>query len=182
MRSAVFALVLVALLASVTTVAAVKNLVITQPSANETLLAEERDFYVYGIFTGFVVTPGDIKIEVYSGDTVAGFPVRVIQSQVDPVTGITNASVINQTYCTVTGYCSRWNNAMVPDLVESPGGILNPSNKVVVTNRYYLGQVLGGVTKGFDTNYTNSTGTPLVDLTAGNYTIEVTGLTGSFAG
>ena len=141
-------------LVSVPAAGAIQNLVITQPSANETLLAEERDFYVYGIFTGSVADPGDFRIEVYPGDAVSGTPVRVIQSQVDPVSGITNASVINQTYCTVTGYCTRNNSAMVPDLVESPGGILDTTNKLVVTNRYYLGMIQGGVTKGFDTNYT----------------------------
>ncbi len=174
-------LILIALFLSIPAVCA-NQLVITQPSANETLLTEERDFHVYGIFTGTVVNPGDIRIEVYPGDTVSGSPVRVIQSHVDPVSGITNASVINASYCTLTGYCTWKNGAMVPDLVESPGGILDPTNKLVVTNRYYLGMILGGVTKGFDTNYTDSTGTPLVDLTAGNYTIRVIGLSGSFAG
>ncbi|MHB8163542.1 MAG: PGF-pre-PGF domain-containing protein [Methanoregula sp.] len=177
-----FCFLLAALLLSLPAVSAVQDLVITQPSANETLLAEERDFYVYGIFTGTVITPGDIRIELYPGDTVAGTPVRVIQSRVDPVTGITNESVLNQTYCTVTGSCTRKNSAMIPDLMELPGGILNPGNKVVVTQRYYLGMILGGVTKGFDTNYTDSTGAPLADLTTGNYTIEVTGLSGVFSG
>ena len=174
-------LLIIALFLTIPAVGAIQ-LVITQPSANETLLAEERDFHVYGIFTGTVVNPGNIRIEVYQGDTVSGSPVRVIQSHVDPISGITNASVINASYCTVTGYCTRKNGAMVPDLVESPGGILDPTNKLVVTNRYYLGMILGGVTKGFDTNYTDSSGTPLVDLTAGNYTIRVIGLSGSFAG
>ncbi|PKL68442.1 MAG: hypothetical protein CVV30_11060 [Methanomicrobiales archaeon HGW-Methanomicrobiales-1] len=182
MNRVAFCLLLAVLFLSLPAVSAVQDLVITQPSANETLLAEERDFYVYGIFTNTVTNPGDIRIELYPGDTVAGTPVRVIQSRVDPVTGITNESVLNQTYCTVTGSCTRKNSAMVPDLMELPGGILNPGNKVVVTNRYYLGMILGGVTKGFDTNYTDSTGAPLADLTTGNYTIEVTGLSGSFSG
>jgi hypothetical protein len=158
------------------------DLVITQPSPDETRIAELRDFYVYGIFTGNVTKPGDIRIEVYKGDIPAGLPVRVIQSHVDPATGITNASVINQSYCTLTGSCTRSNGAMVPDLVESPGGIRDTSNKLVVTNRYYLGMIQGGVTRGFETQYTDSTGAPLADLTAGNYTIRVTGLSGSLSG
>jgi PGF-pre-PGF domain-containing protein len=182
MSRAAYFFLLLALLLSLPAVCAVQDLVITQPSANETILAEVRDFYVYGIFTGTVTNPGDIRIELYPGDTVAGLPVRTIQSRVDPVTGITNASVLNQTYCTVTGSCTRNNGAIVPDLMELPGGILNPGNKVVVTQRYYLGMILGGVTKGFDTNYTDSAGAPLTDLTTGNYTIQVTGLSGEFSG
>src|SRR5512133_3025355 len=97
MSRAAYIFLLLALLLSLPAVCAVQDLVITQPSANETILAEVRDFYVYGIFTGTVTNPGDIRIELYPGDTVAGLPVRTIQSRVDPVTGITNASVLNQT-------------------------------------------------------------------------------------
>ena len=154
------------------------DLVITQPSANETQLAEMRDFYVYGIFNGTVTHPGDVRIEVYPGDFVNGTPVRVVQSHVDPLTGITNESVIDSSY--PNG--SRWGGAMVPDLIKSPGDILDPTNKVVVTSRYYLGLIQGGVTKDFDTSYMNGNGTLLTDLTAGNYTIEVTGLSGTCAG
>ena len=48
------------------------ELSITQPSANETRIAELRDFYVYGIFTGTVTNPGDIRIEVYKDDKPPG--------------------------------------------------------------------------------------------------------------
>ncbi|MFA4876090.1 MAG: PGF-pre-PGF domain-containing protein [Methanoregula sp.] len=178
MRGGGAVLVLVALLLFIPSAGAAAHLVITQPSANETLLAEMRDFYVYGIFSGTVSNPGDVRIEVYSGDAVAGTPVRVIQSQVDPVTGITNETVIDTGYANGT----RKNGAMVPDLVKLPGSILDTSNKVVVTNRYYMGLIPGGVTKNFDTSYKDSTGTLLTDLTAGNYTIEVTGLSGTCAG
>lgn len=155
-----------------------RDLLITQPSANETHLAEMRDFYVYGIFSGTMINPGDVRIEVYSGTTPAGTPVRVIESHVDPVSGITNGSVIDASYANGT----RNNSVMVPDLIKEPGGILDPTNKLVVTNRYYLGEILGGVTKSFDTSYTNSTGAVLTDLTAGDYFIEVTGLSGNLSG
>ncbi|MCX6689202.1 MAG: PGF-pre-PGF domain-containing protein [Methanoregula sp.] len=151
---------------------------ITQPSTNETLLAEMRDFYVYGIYPAAVTNPGDIKIEVFPGDSATGTPIRVVQSQVDPVTGITNESVIDTTYANGT----RKNNVMVPDLVKAPGSILDTTNKVVVTNYYYMGLILGGVTKDFDTNYKDGTGLALTDLKAGNYTIKVTGLSGNLAG
>jgi hypothetical protein len=178
-RAAILLIVLAILLAIPVSAT---DLVITQPSPAEAHIAELRDFYVYGIFSGNVTNPGDIRIEVYKGDTPAGSPVRVIRSHVDPVSGITNASMINQSYCTLTGSCTRNNGAMVPDLVESPGGILDPSNKLVVTNRYYLGMIQGGATKGFETQYTGASGAPLADLTAGRYTIRVTGLSGNLAG
>lgn len=178
MGRVVTALVLFSLLLAVPAAAAAGSLVITQPSANETRLAEMRDFYVYGIFTGTVSNPGDVRIEVYSGDTVSGTPVRTIQSHVDPVSGITNDTVIESSYPNGT----RKNGAMVPDLIKLPGGILDPTNKVMVTPRYYLGLIQGGVTRDFDTSYKDSTGTTLTDLTAGNYTLEVTGLSGTCAG
>jgi len=180
MSRVAFAFVMLALFLILPAQAA--ELTITQPSANETRIAELRDFYVYGIFNGTVTYPGDIRIEVYRGDTPAGLPVRTVQSHVDPVSGITNTSIMNQSYCTVTGYCTRKNGAMVPDLVELPGGLFDPANKLVVTNRYYLGMIQGGVTRDFAAEYTDLSGTPLSDLTAGNYTIRVTGLSGSFAG
>jgi len=178
MGRVVTALVLFSLLLAVPAAGAAGSLAITQPSANETRLAEMRDFYVYGIFTGTVSNPGDVRIEVYSGDTVSGTPVRTIQSHVDPVSGITNDTVIESSYPNGT----RKNGAMVPDLIKLPGSILDPTNKVVVTPRYYLGLIQGGVTRDFDTSYKDSTGTTLTDLTAGNYTIEVTGLSGTCAG
>jgi len=178
MKRALAVLILLVLFLSVPAVCAAQSLVITQPSANETLLAEKRDFYVYGIFSGTISNPGDIMIEIYPGDTVAGVPVRTIRSQVDPTTGITNESVMDSAYANAT----RKNGVMVPDLIKSPGGIYAPSNKLVVTNRYFLGLIQGGVTKDFDTWYNDSTGTPLTDLTAGNYTIEVTGLSGTCSG
>jgi hypothetical protein len=178
-RDACLLIVLAVLLAIPSSAA---GLVITQPSQNETHIAELRDFYVYGIFAGNVTCPGNFRISLYRGDSTIGTPLRIVESHVDPVLCITNASVINQSWCTATGLCTRYNGAMVPDLVESPGGILDPSNKLVVTNRYYLGMIQGGVTKGFATTYMDSSGAPLADLTAGNYTILVTGLSGSFAG
>ena len=160
------------------TVASAQDLVITQPSVNETNLAEMRDFYVYGIFPAAVANPGNIKIEVFSGDFATGIPVRVVQSMVDPVSGITNESVIDTSYVNAT----RKNNVMVPDLVKSPGSLLDTSNKLAVTHRYYMGLILGGVTKDFDTGYSDSSGAPLTDLAAGNYTIRVTGLSGDLSG
>ena len=153
-------------------------LVITQPSRNESVFAEMRDFYVYGIFPSKVAKPGDLRIELFRGDNTSGERVRLIESHVDPVSGITPWSAIEMNYTDGLD----WGNKMVPDLVKEPGGLFNPTNKLVITNDYYLGLVLGGVTKGIDTTYTDKDGQPLKDLTAGNYTVRVTGLSGAFSG
>jgi len=48
------------ILISVPAVTAVP-LMITQPSANETTLAEVRNFYVHGIYDSEILSPGDIR-------------------------------------------------------------------------------------------------------------------------
>ena len=168
---------------------AANDLVITQPSVNETLFAEMRDFYVYGIFPNSpLATPGDVEIELFPRSSCTfslpvqctGSPLRQIQSHVDPVTGTTNQSCLNLTFVngvTVGG-------GYVPDIVENPDGsnFTDPNDKVVVTARYYAGLVLGGVTKTYNTTYKDSSGATLQDLTAGDYTILVTGLTRSLSG
>ena len=183
MRGILAVLVLAALLLSVPAASAVTPLVITQPSAGETKFAEMRDFYVYGVFSPAVGNPGDIRIELYplsacTGDICTGTPVRSIQSHVDPVTGVTNSSQIDFSF--VDG--STVKGGYVPDIIKEPGGYTNPNNKVVVTNTYFGGLILGGVTKNYNTTYKDNSGNPLQDLTAGNYKINVTGLSGTFAG
>jgi len=158
------------------------DLVITQPSANETQFAEMRDFYVYGKFSPTAANPGDFRIELYpesacTGEICTGLALRSIQSHVDPVSGVTNASQIDWSFVngkTVSG-------GYVPDIIKEPGGYTDPNNKVVVTYSYYAGLILGGVTKNYNTTYKNSSGYPLQDLTAGDYKIKVTGLSGDFA-
>ncbi|MDO9325523.1 MAG: PGF-pre-PGF domain-containing protein [Methanoregula sp.] len=182
MREGFAALVLITLLFSIPSAGAVTQLVITQPSDSETLFAEMRDFYVYGIFSPTAANPGDFRIELYpesacSGDICTGLPTRDIQSHVDPVSGVTNASQIDWSFvdgATVKG-------GYVPDIIKEPGGYTNPNNKVVVTYSYYGGLIPGGVTQGYNTSYQNSTGSKLQNLTAGNYRIKVTGLSGDFA-
>ncbi|WP_319579436.1 hypothetical protein [uncultured Methanospirillum sp.] len=181
--SRMYALVLIICILPVIIVAdnqdsGVVSLVITQPSDNETNFAEKRDFYVYGIFPNRLDCPGDIRIELFAGDNAGGQRVRLLESHVDPLTGTTPLS------CIETNYSEGQNrgNVMVADLVKEPGGLYDPSNKVVVTNDYYQGLILGGVTKDFDTTYRDNTGDPLKDLTAGTYTIRVTGLSGNLSG
>ncbi|WP_321506686.1 PGF-pre-PGF domain-containing protein [uncultured Methanoregula sp.] len=183
MRGIFTVLVLAAFLLSVPATGAAASLVITQPSANETKFAEMRDFYVYGIFSTATGNPGDIRIELYpesacTGDICTGLPMRSIQSHVDPFTGVTNSSQIDWSF--VDGITVK--GGYVPDIIKEPGGYTDPNNKVVVTNTYYGGLVPGGVTKTYNTTYKNSSGYALQDITAGSYKINVTGLSGSFAG
>lgn len=154
------------------------SLVITQPSVNETLFAEMRDFYIYGVFPKHLENPGDIRIELFRGDGTGGERVRLIESHVDPANGTTPLSSIEVNYSEGLD----WGDRMVADLINEPGGLYDPSNKLVVTNEYYLGLILGGVTKNFDTTYQDQYGNQLQDLTAGNYTIRVTGLSGNLSG
>lgn len=151
---------------------------ITSPSARERNFGEKRDFTVAGTFSGDVQTPGDILIELFEGETTTGTPIRVIRSHVDPETGVTPDSAFDTTY--PHGHAYGLNVA--PDIIKEPGGIMNPSNKVLVTKTDFTGIVLGGATKDFDTSYTDEQGGPLRDLTAGTYTLRVTGLSGDVAG
>jgi len=165
---------------------AANDLVITQPSANETSFAEMRDFYVYGVFPASpLATPGDVMIRLFpasscTGTVCTGLPLRQIQSHVDPVSGTTNQSCLDFSF--VNGITVK--GGYVPDIVINPdgSGFTDPNNKVVVTDRYYAGLVLGGVTKTYNTTYKDSSGAPLQDLTAGNYTILVTGLSDTLTG
>ena len=154
------------------------SLVITQPSDNETNFAEKRDFYVYGIFPNRLDYPGDIRIELFTGNSAGGQRVRLLESHVDPLNGTTPLSSIETNY----SEGQDRGNLMVADLVKEPGGLYDPSNKVVITNDYYQGMILGGVTRDFDTTYRNEKGDPLKDLTTGTYTIRVTGLSGNLSG
>ena len=149
-----------------------------------------RDFYVYGIFPNSPLgTPGDVKIELFPTSSCTGWsgtvscigtPLRQLQSHVDPVNGTTNQSCLNLTF--VDGVTVK--GGYVPDIVENPDGsnFTDPNNKVVVTDRYYAGLVLGGVTKTYNTTYKDSSGNTLTDLTKGDYTILVTGLSGTLNG
>lgn len=110
---------------------------------NETTFAEKRDFYVYGIFSTRLENSGDIGIELFKGDGTNGEWIRHIESRVDPDNRTTPLDSIEKNYSEGL----NWGNVMVADLVKEPGGFLNSSNKVVVTNEYYQGLILGGVKK-----------------------------------
>lgn len=157
--------------------AAAATLSIDFPSANETVMAECRDFYVTGAIPAGIAAPGDVRIELFRGTNAVGTPVRLLESHVDPVSGTTPLSAIAADYPNGTSK----GTVMVPDLVREPGGLRETWNKVVVTPQYYAGVILGGVSKIFDTNYTDRDGEPLADLVAGEYTIRVTGLSGGLA-
>ena len=176
MRKILFLSTLIVFLSACGSGVAVAPLTIDQPSADELTFAEKRDFYVLSFFPESIARPGDIKIQLYRGTDLLAEPIREIQSHVDNVTCTTPASSLKQNYDEGSDY----GITMVPDLIEEPGGFLDPNNKVIVTNDYYAGVILGGASKYFDTNYTDADGEQLTDLTAGTYTIVVTGLSCSF--
>ncbi|MFH1240932.1 MAG: hypothetical protein V1689_01100 [Pseudomonadota bacterium] len=155
-----------------------KSFTIGFPSETERYLGEKRDFYVIGFFDKGVQRPGDVRIALFRGETASGTPVRSIESHVDQQTGVTPMSAIEQNY--PEGVSKGLDVA--PDLVNDPGGFYNPNNKVLVTQSYFGGIILGGATKDFDTDYLDPFGNPLEDLTEGVYTLKVTGLSGEVAG
>ena len=150
-----------------------KTFTIKYPSVNERYFGEKSDFYVIGDFDG-VQYPGNIRIELFKGETTLGTPVRTLESHVDDVTGVTSDSAIEQNY----RYAEYKGLRMGPDLVNNPGGFYYPGNKVLVSKEYYGGIILGGSTKDFDTDYIDAADNPLEDLTEGVYTLKVTGLSG----
>lgn len=156
-----------------------KTFIIKYPSVEERTFGEKGDFYVIGLFAEGIQTPGNIRVEVYRGELPVGTPVRVLESRVDPATGITPDSAVE------TGYTEGrvvGNMTKAPDLIKEPGGFLYPGNKVLVTKEYFGAIILGGSTKDFDTDYTDAAGNLLQDLTESVYTVKVTGLSGDIAG
>lgn len=158
------------------------------PSSDELCFAEGRDFTVVGYFEPPLSQPGDIRVELFAGYDTSATPVRVVRSHVDPATGITPRASLNFSYAKGVAWGPEGlvNDpevmVMTPDLVATPGGLADPTNKVVVTNEYYAAVVLGGVTRDFDTLYEDAEGSPWDDLTAGVYTLRVTGESGDLAG
>jgi len=150
-----------------------KLFTIAVPSENELYFGEKRDFYVIGFFEKGTRL-GNVRIELFRGETSLGVPIRSIESHVDDETGVTPESAIETNYPNGAG----WNLNKAPDLVNDPGGFFYPGNKVLVSETYFGGIILGGATKDFDTDYEDSSGIPLEDLTEGTYTLRVTALSG----
>lgn len=150
-----------------------KIFTIAVPSENERYFGEKRDFYVVGNFEAGVPRIGNVRIELFRGETTSGAPIRLIESHVDE-TGVTPVSAIETDYPEGEG----WKLDKAPDLVNDPGGFFYPGNKVLVSKTYFGGIILGGATKDFDTDYEDSSSAPLEDLTEGVYTLQVTALSG----
>ncbi len=155
-----------------------KTFTIKYPSVDERYFAEKGDFYVVGLFPQGIQAPGNIRVELFSGATASGNPVRKLESQVDEVTGVTPDSAVEAGYTEgrVVGKMTK-----APDLINTPGGFRYPGNKVLVTREFYGAIILGGSTKDFDTDYTDAEGNRMEDLTEGVYTVKVTGLSGEVA-
>lgn len=154
--------------------------VIEVPSLSETTFGEARDIYVRGALAFWVTRPGNVRIELFKGTRLEGEPVRLIESSVDLATGTTPLEALYLDYPNGERKGGK-NLIMVPDIVQEPEGFLFPGNKVVVTKEYFAGVILGGVTRNFDTDYSDALGRPLEDLLAGTYTLRVTGLSGDLA-
>jgi hypothetical protein len=155
-----------------------KTFTIKYPSADERYFSEKGDFYVIGLFPQDVQTPGNIRVELFRGETASGTPVRTLESRVDDITGVTPDNAVE------TGYTEGrvvGNMTKAPDIINTPGGFRYPGNKVLVTKEFYGAIILGGSTKDFDTDYTDAQGNQLTDLTEGVYTVKVTGLSGQVA-
>lgn len=157
------------------------------PSEGETMFAETRDFTVVGYFDEPLARPGDVRVELFAGPSTDRTPVRIVRSHVDPATGTTPRDALDLGYAAgqawgPDGPVTDPSLVVVsPDVVAVPGGLEDPTNKAVVTNEYYAAAVLGGVSKEFDTDYA-AAGVSWTDLTAGTYTIRVTGLSGQLEG
>ena len=151
-----------------------KIFTIAVPSQSERYFGEKRDFYVVGYFEEGAPRIGNVRIELFRGENAWGDPIRLIESHVDE-TGVTPGSAIESGYSNGSG----WNLNKAPDLVNDPGGFYYPGNKVLVTKTYFGGIILGGATKDFDTDYNDSAGAPLTDLTQGVYTLRVTAFSGN---
>jgi len=149
-----------------------KLFTIAVPSEKELYFGEKRDFYVIGYFEEGTKL-GNVRIELFRGENASGVPIRFIESHVDE-TGVTPDSAIETDYPEGEG----WNLNKAPDLVNDPGGFFYPGNKVLVSKTYFGGIILGGATKDFDTDYEDSSGAPLEDLTEAVYTLQVTALSG----
>ncbi|WP_317064653.1 PGF-CTERM sorting domain-containing protein [Methanoculleus caldifontis] len=152
------------------------NLAITEPSENETAFAEMRDFYVYGVFPEPLAHPGNIRVVLKDE---SGAVVRTVMSCVNE-SGVTPETSVDMSLVP-----SSWGDILAPDAVTEPGGVTNGSNKVLVTDTYYLALVQGGATRemGSYTDISGGTLAPITrDLTAGAYTLVVEGLDGDLAG
>lgn len=152
------------------------NLAITEPSENETTFAEMRDIYVYGVFPEPLAHPGNVRVVLKDGN---GTVIRTVESSVNE-SGVTPETAVDMSLVP-----SRWGGLLAPDVITEPGGIGNGSNKLLVTDTYYLALVQGGATRGMG-SYTDVSGGALApitrDLTAGTYTLVVEGLDGDLAG
>ena len=147
-------------------------LTITQPSVNETILAEGRDFYVWGNFTN----PSDIPVNIRISLANETGTVRMVKSTVN-ASGVTASEDVDMSKITDPYY--TWGGLLAPDLIIHPGGYENAENKLLVnkTLAYYHGMIQGGATRDMGTyNVYDADGNlNEIDgiLTAGTYTVIV---------
>lgn len=143
------------------------RITIDVPSITETVLESGRDFYVAGRVDREGVPasemPLDIRVEVAdAGEMRDGVrkPVRVVESRVSPVSGVTPERDIFFEYPGIAPWAELPREALVasppPELIfraESPESFLDPRVKAAVTEERYAALVQGGVTKEYDSDY-----------------------------
>lgn len=149
---------------------------LSQPSATKPTLAPLRDFMVIGHFEDIDV-PADVRVELYDHKNNL---LRRVTSQVDKISGITGKEQLNLNYKSGKYYVYDDNASLIanppPDLVAGADGkqFKNPANKAVVNReREFAALLLGGISKHFDTDYSDPQIGSYRDLKPGNYLLKV---------
>lgn len=142
------------------------RLTIDIPSVTETVLESGRDFYVAGRIDREGVPaeemPLDIRVEVADAGLMRDnirIPVRVVESRVGK-SGVTEPRDVLFGYAGIAPWVKLTREELAasppPDLVfraEEPESLLDPRVKAAVTEESYAALVQGGVTKEYDSDY-----------------------------
>lgn len=148
-----------------------------QPSGEEAMLAPQRDFVIIGRLEDIDV-PADVRVELFDNKNKL---LRRVTSQVNKVSGITDKEQLKLDYEHGKYYLSDNNESLIanppPDIVAGSDGkrLNDPTNKAVVNReREFAALILGGVSKRFDTDYSDAELGNYHDLKPGRYMLKVT--------
>ncbi len=151
------------------------SITLVQPSAQESALAPRRDFLVIGRLED-VRRPVNVKVELYDKHHKL---VRAVHSNVNAA-GVTDAKDLELSYEHGKYYVDDKNASLIgnppPDLVKGSDGkrIPDPSNKAVLNREgEFAALVMGGISKHFDTDYSDAALGPYRDLEPGKYSLKI---------